>query len=345
MFKKNILEFSQEELEEWCLAQGEKKFRTKQLQQWLWAKGAISFAEMSNLSLVFREKLDQYFKIFWPTIVKFQQSKDGTFKFLIKLEDEECIESVLIPESKHYTLCVSSQVGCALGCTFCHTGQMGFKRNLKAYEIVSQVVLAKKFLQENKIELPLRNIVYMGMGEPLLNWDEVEKSLQILRSEYGLGFSRRKITLSTVGIKKNLLKFAESKLARLALSLHAPTQDLRSKVMPKAARWNLKELIATLKIYPLDKRERITIEYLLLKGVNDTLEHALQLVKLLRDVRCKINLISYNPWPGSKYEKPAHKDILAFEKVLWANNYTALLRKSKGEDILAACGQLRAAAR
>lgn len=342
MVKKNILELSWEELEEWCLAQGEKKFRTRQVWQWLWSKGASSFAEMSNLSLCFREKLDQHFKIFWPRIVKFQQSKDGTFKFLIRLEDEECIESVLIPESKHYTLCVSSQVGCVLGCTFCHTGRMGFKRNLKAFEIVAQVILAKKFLQENKIELPLRNIVYMGMGEPLLNWPEVKKSLQILRSEDGLGFSRRKITLSTVGIKKNLLKFAESKLARLALSLHAPTQELRSKIMPKAATWNLEELIFTLRDYPLDKRERITIEYLLLKGVNDTPEHAWQLVKLLRGVRCKINLISYNPWPESKYAKPLQESILAFEKILWKNNYTALLRKSKGEDILAACGQLRA---
>lgn len=331
------------ELEEWCLAQGERGFRAKQIWNWLWQKGVSDFSLMTNLSLTLRRSLAGSFSLEWPTIVKWLRSKDHTFKFLLRLEDGEYIESVLIPEKDHNTLCVSSQVGCTLGCKFCHTGTMGFKRNLKAFEIAGQAVLGRQFLLRQGVEIPLRNVVYMGMGEPLLNWAEVKKSLEILRSEQGLGFSRRRITLSSVGIKGILEEFGQSKLALVAISLHAPTQELREKLMPKAARWPLSELLQALKRYPLEKRERITFEYLLLKGINDTPKDAQLLAKLLQGLRCKINLIAYNSWPGSKYERPEEDRILAFEKVLWANNLTAILRKSKGQDILAACGQLRAA--
>ncbi|MDQ7032898.1 MAG: 23S rRNA (adenine(2503)-C(2))-methyltransferase RlmN [Desulfonauticus sp.] len=338
----NILAWSKSDLEAWFVGQGEKRFRVSQVWQWLWGKGAKDFGQMTNLSLGLRENLKKHFYIYWPKIERVYQSKDGTYKFLILLEDGQVIETVLIPEKDHYTLCVSSQVGCSLACTFCHTGQMGFVRNLRAYEIVSQVILAKKFIAEQKLSFALRNIVYMGMGEPLLNWSEVKKSLGILLDENTLNYSKRRITVSSVGIPKVLEEFARSGLAMVAISLHAPSQTLRKKLMPKAARYELSELIQVLQNYPLKPRERITIEYVLLKDVNDTPAHALELVKLLKKVRCKINLIRYNPWPGSPYQAPEPERILSFEKILWDNNFTAILRKSKGDDILAACGQLRA---
>jgi 23S rRNA (adenine2503-C2)-methyltransferase len=301
---------------------------------------------MTNLSKPLRKILAQNFNIIWPEIREIKESSDGTVKFLLSLEDEKLIETVLIPEKDHYTLCLSSQVGCALACTFCSTGQMGFKRNMLSHEIAAQILVAQDYLaraataQKKNTPGHLTNLVFMGMGEPLLNWKEVKKALQIINHPLGLNFSRRKITLSTVGIKGVLQEFGQSKLALLAVSLHAPTQELRQKIMPKAARWDLKELVSVLADYPLPRRERITIEYVLLGGVNDRPEHARQLVRLLSRVKCKINLIAYNPGPNSKYSAPEKKDILKFEQILWSKGMTAILRKSKGQDISAACGQL-----
>ena len=301
---------------------------------------------MTNLSKPLRKILAQNFNIIWPEIREIKESSDGTVKFLLSLEDEKLIETVLIPEKDHYTLCLSSQVGCALACTFCSTGQMGFKRNMLSHEIAAQILVAQDYLaqaataQKKNTPKHLTNLVFMGMGEPLLNWKEVKKALQIINHPLGLNFSRRKITLSTVGIKGVLQEFGQSKLALLAVSLHAPTQELRQKIMPKAARWDLKELVSVLADYPLPRRERITIEYVLLGGVNDRPEHARQLVRLLSRVKCKINLIAYNPGPNSKYSAPEKKDILKFEQILWSRGMTAILRKSKGQDISAACGQL-----
>ena len=301
---------------------------------------------MTNLSKPLRKILAQNFNIIWPEIREIKESSDGTVKFLLSLEDEKLIETVLIPEKDHYTLCLSSQVGCALACTFCSTGQMGFKRNMLSHEIAAQILVAQDYLaqaataQKKNTPKHLTNLVFMGMGEPLLNWKEVKKALQIINHPLGLNFSRRKITLSTVGIKGVLQEFGQSKLALLAVSLHAPTQELRQKIMPKAARWDLKELVSVLADYPLPRRERITIEYVLLGGVNDRPEHARQLVRLLSRVKCKINLIAYNPGPNSKYSAPEKKDILKFEQILWSKGMTAILRKSKGQDISAACGQL-----
>jgi len=304
---------------------------------------------MTNLSKPLRKILAQNFSIIWPEIREIKESSDGTVKFLLSLENEKLIETVLIPEKDHYTLCLSSQVGCALACTFCSTGQMGFKRNMLSHEIAAQILVAQDYLaqaataataQKKNTSKHLTNLVFMGMGEPLLNWKEVKEALQIINHPLGLNFSRRKITLSTVGIKGVLQEFGQSKLALLAVSLHAPTQELRQKIMPKAARWNLKELVSVLADYPLPRRERITIEYVLLGGVNDRPEHAKQLVRLLSRVKCKINLIAYNPGPNSKYRAPEKKDILKFEQILWSRGMTAILRKSKGQDISAACGQL-----
>jgi 23S rRNA (adenine2503-C2)-methyltransferase len=307
---------------------------------------------MTNLSKSLREELAQNFNIIWPEVREIQESKDGTVKFLLSLEDKELIETVLIPEKDHYTQCLSSQVGCPLACTFCSTGQMGFKRNMEGYEIAAQILVAQNYLaqaaqaatsaaaQKKNSPKYLTNLVFMGMGEPLLNWKRVKCALHIINHPLGLNFSRRKITLSTVGIKGVLQEFARSRLALLAVSLHAPTQSLRQQIMPEAARWDLKEFVSTLADYPLPRRERITIEYVLLGGLNDRPEHARQLVRLLSRVKCKINLIAYNPGPNSKYRAPEKKDILKFEQILWSKGMTAILRKSKGQDINAACGQL-----
>jgi len=327
----------------WLKELGEPRFRVSQIYQWLWAKGGKDFVQMTNLSLKLRQQLAQNFIIRWPKLAKVQVSQDGTRKFVLVLDDEKSIESVLIPERDHYTLCLSSQVGCVMSCRFCHTGQMGFERNLEVYEILAQVVLAREYVKQENLALPLRNIVFMGMGEPLLNWSNLEKSLHLLRNDKYFNFSRRRLTVSTVGIKDKLKKFGQSRLGMLAFSLHAPNQTLRKQLMPKAANWELKEIIAALRNYPLEKRERITIEYVLLDRVNDSRECALQLAKLLSGLRCKVNLISYNPWPGSLFARPKKERILAFEQVLWSKGITAILRKSKGDDILAACGQLRTA--
>ncbi|MBT8762561.1 23S rRNA (adenine(2503)-C(2))-methyltransferase RlmN [Desulfohalobiaceae bacterium Ax17] len=337
---KNILSLNFDQISHWLINRGEKEFRAKQLWPWLWAKRVKDFSLMTNLSKPLRKILAQNFCIKWPEVRDIKESKDGTVKFLLALEDEKLIETVLIPEKDHYTQCLSSQVGCSLACTFCSTGQMGFKRNMYSHEIAAQILVAQDYLQKKNSPKHLTNLVFMGMGEPLLNWKEVREALQIINHPLGLNFSRRKITLSTVGIKGVLQDFGQSKLALLAVSLHAPTQELREKIMPKAARWDLNELVSVLAEYPLARRERITIEYVLLGGVNDTPEHARQLVRLLSRVKCKINLIAYNPGPDSKYRAPEKKDILKFEQILWSKGMTAILRKSKGQDISAACGQL-----
>lgn len=240
-----------------------------------------------------------------------------------------------------YALCISSQVGCAMGCTFCHTAKMGFVRNLTPAEILGQLQVARHHLGDNRPDKPIiRNLVFMGMGEPLLNFKNLKKALSMAHHKLGLAFSARRITVSTCGIKQGLLELGNSNLAFLAISLHAPNQELRSKLMPKAANWQLSDLLTTLKDYPLKARELITFEYLLLGGVNDSPAQALELAKLVQQAKGKLNLIAFNPIGESPYKAPSPETILAFEKVLWSRGVTAILRKSKGQDISAACGQL-----
>ncbi len=339
----NILSFSHEELTDLLTGWGENAFRANQLWQWLWQKRVQNFQQMSNLPQKLRGRLDEMFTIFWPRPEKISRSQDGTVKFLLQLKDGAHIESVLIPEKTHYTLCISSQVGCALGCTFCCTGKQGFTRNLAAWEIAAQALVAQEYLDKNPAKTDLKNLVMMGMGEPLLNWDEVQKSFTLLGSPEGLNFSRRRMTLSSVGINGPLQSFAKADIALPAISLHAPSQKLRQKIMPGASRaLDLDKLIKILKTYPLRPRERITIEYILLGNVNDSPDHARQLVRLLSGLRCKINLIAYNEGAGNGYKAPTQEGVLAFEKILWDKGMTAVLRKSKGADIAAACGQLSA---
>lgn len=344
----NLINLSYPELEALFVKQlSEPKFRARQVWQWIWQKLVLDFDSMSNVSKELRAKLKDIACISWPKIIKRENSSDGTIKFLLELDDLASIETVLIPSRQvngriRMTQCLSSQVGCPMSCTFCSTGYMGFERNMSAGEILGQVMVARNYLGDARPEHPIiKNLVFMGMGEPLLNFTELMKSLHTLNDSYGLNFSPRRITVSTCGIKKGLLELGESGLAFLALSLHAPNQALREKIMPKAARWPLDDIIRTLEKYPLKTRERITFEYLLLGGINDSIEHAKELASLVTKIKGKLNLISYNAIDGSYYASPSAEDILAFEKILWAKKITAVLRKSKGQDINAACGQLK----
>lgn len=345
----DILNMTYEELERFMVHDlGEPKFRAMQVWQWLWQKNGSSFEAMTNVSKNTRARLAETAEIRLPEIVRVQQSDDGTEKLLLRLHDGALIETVIIRStnkdgSVRVAQCLSCQVGCAMGCTFCSTGRMGFVRNMTAGEILGQVLVARARLGDNRVDHPIiRNVVFMGMGEPLLNLKEVTRSLHMLHDNKGLDFSPRRATVSTCGIEKGLQELGDSGLAFLAVSLHAPNQAIREQIMPKAAHWPLDELMAALAAYPLKTRERITFEYLLLGGVNDQPEHARELARRVAHVKGKLNLIAYNPSGGQPYKAPTPEAILAFEKILWARGVTAILRQSKGQDIKAACGQLAA---
>ena len=344
----DILNLTFPELEDFMHgALGEPRFRAAQVWQWLWQKMARDFEEMTNVSKSARRRLAETAVIRWPEVRKIAKSADGTEKFLLALHDGALVETVLIPSvsrdgTTRNALCLSCQVGCAMGCVFCATGGQGFARNMSMSEILGQVLIARKQLGDLRPDKPkLRNLVFMGMGEPLLNLRELMRSLETLNDTHGLCFSPRRISVSTCGIEKGLRELGDSGLAFLAVSLHAPNQELRAKIMPKAANWRLDDLLHALSDYPLKTRERITFEYLLLGGVNDGPEHARELVRLLSRLKAKLNLIVYNPTPDSPYTAPSPERVRAFEKILWEKNVTAIVRKSKGQDINAACGQLK----
>ncbi|MDR2160829.1 MAG: 23S rRNA (adenine(2503)-C(2))-methyltransferase RlmN [Desulfovibrio sp.] len=344
----SLLELTLPELTRFCTEElGQSAYRARQIWQWIWRKRARSFAEMSDLSLALRERLAAVAALDRPSVAAREESRDGTVKFLLRLADGEQVETVLIPSFSQdgrprLTLCLSCQVGCAMGCTFCGTGAMGFSRNMSCGEILSQVLLARDFLGDSPHRPLLRNLVFMGMGEPLLNLTQVLRSLEILNSDSGLAFSHRRITVSTCGLPQGLEELGASGRAYLAVSLHAPSQELRAALMPRAAAWPLADLLQALRSYPLKARERLTFAYLLLGGVNDTPEHARSLARILTPLRGKLNLIVYNQVPGSAYRAPLPEDVLAFEEILWGSKITTVLRKSMGADISAACGQLRA---
>ncbi|MBQ7586123.1 MAG: 23S rRNA (adenine(2503)-C(2))-methyltransferase RlmN [Desulfovibrionaceae bacterium] len=345
----NILDLTYSELEDYFVKTlQEPKFRTLQVWQWLYKKLCQDFEGMSNLKVTARLSLKEHFTLTWPEIVETKTSQDGTKKLLLKLSDGSLIETVLIPTYDHagkvrYAQCLSTQVGCPMGCTFCATGATGFTRNLTHAEIVGQVLVGKKELSDLRSDRPiLKNVVFMGMGEPLLNLNNLLRALTSLNHKQGLAFSPRRITVSTCGIKEGLEELGKSGLCYLAVSLHAPNQALRAKIMPKASQFELKDLISALKNYPLKPREFITFEYLLLKNVNDSLQEAQELAKLVSQLKGKLNLIIFNPSKDLPYEAPDPKTVLAFEEVLWQKKLTAIVRESKGQDIAAACGQLRA---
>ncbi|BBB33651.1 23S rRNA (adenine2503-C2)-methyltransferase [Thermotomaculum hydrothermale] len=329
-----------EELQENPFFSEEKPFRIKQIAQWVYTKSEFDFDNMTNLSKQFREKLKGNVEILSIEKAGANTSKDGTTKYVFKLRDGLFIESVLIPMNEgKVTFCISSQVGCAMGCKFCKTATMGFIRNLTPSEIVSQVLLLKKYA--NLPEKKKFNIVFMGMGEPLHNTENVFKAIQILTDKNLMDLSPRRITISTSGLIEGIKKLANFPIkVRLAISLNASKEKQREEIMPVTKGNPLSKLIDTLRKFPLSNRDRITFEYVLLKDFNDKKEDALRVYKLLKGIKYKINLIPFNPYPGSKFDKPEEKKVLEFQKILTDRGINAIIRKSKGEDISAACGML-----
>jgi 23S rRNA (adenine2503-C2)-methyltransferase len=337
----NIKTFPHDELQTKFIELGLKKYRAAQVLKWIYAQNARSFEEMSNIAKSEREMLSSLFIISSPKIVRTEVSVDGTRKFLFELEDLHAIESVLIPDEDRQTLCISSQVGCQQGCRFCLTGSGGFVRNLESYEIVDQVLEIGHMLHQEQSR-GITNIVLMGMGEPLANFDNVVRALKVITSEIGLEISPRRVTVSTDGLVPEIEKLGASGLrVNLAVSLNATTDEVRSQIMPVNRRYPIKELIAATKRFPLEPRRRITFEYVMLKNVNDSPEDALRLAQLLRGIKCKVNLIPFNPFSGSEFGRPDDVVVHRFKKILGDHNYTALVRESRGRDISAACGQLR----
>lgn len=324
-----------EELSALLAEMGQKPFRAKQIVRWIYGRGVTSFAAMTDLSKDFREALTTRATIsdWQPEVV--EQSSDGTRKYLFRLDDGQTVESVRIPmEGERATLCISTQVGCAMQCVFCLTGSFGLVRNLEPAEIVNQVCAALK-------DGPINNIVLMGMGEPLHNLDNVVKALQILFLDDGFGYGARKVTLSTSGLVPQMRELGQRIRVNLAVSLNATTDAVRDELMPINRRYPLKELMAACRDYPLQSRERITFEYILIRGVNDTRQDAKRLVGLLHGVKAKVNLIPYNEHEGSSFRAPLPESIEAFQTYLLDRNIVAIRRSSKGQDISAACGQLK----
>jgi 23S rRNA (adenine2503-C2)-methyltransferase len=340
--KINLLNFTSKELETFFVNLGEKAFRGQQLIKWVHQLGIIDFDKMSNFSLKLRQYLIENTIIQLPTIVKEQVSTDGTRKWLLMLEDGKHIETVFIPEEDRGTLCVSSQVGCPLNCTFCATGSLGLQRNLTVAEIIGQLWLAIRLLSSDKTTRThvVTNVVFMGMGEPLLNFSNVVKAVDLMLDDNAYGLSKYRVTVSTCGITPEIKHLRQVSPVALAISLHAPNDSLRSQLMPINKRYPLKDLIAACDNYFTDERRKVTIEYIMLSGVNDGIEHAKQLVKLLKNGLYKVNLIPGNRISGTKYAPSSKEVIDRFRNVLLDAGLNTITRKSRGGDIAAACGTL-----
>ena len=338
--KKDIRKLSLEDLEKYLISQGEKSFRAKQIYEWLWKKNAHGFDDMTNLSKKLREDLNQAFTIDNAEVDLMQKSDDGTIKNAVKLFDGNIVESVLIPTSTRTTACVSCQVGCSLNCSFCATARLKRMRNLTAAEIVDQVVLIDKQSREY-FDRPLSNIVYMGMGEPMMNYNEVVKSIRMITSPEGLGMSPRRITVSTSGIPKMIEKLTNEDLkVGLAVSLHSAVEEIRNKIMPFTDKFPLTDLLASLQYWYSKTKSIITFEYLVWKGINDTNSDIDALVRFCKKVPCKINLIEYNSIDDGDFQQADPEVIDAYIETLERNDIVVNVRRSRGKDIDAACGQL-----
>ena len=352
--KKNLIGLPREQLKQ-CLRdvgipEKQLNMRSQQLWSWFYQKGHTSFATMTNMSKSVSDLLADHFTLERPEIVSRQISVDGTRKYLIKLSGGHEVEMVYIPEADRGTLCVSSQVGCTLTCTFCHTGTQKLVRNLTAGEIVSQVLLCRDDLQEwphhdtqnSSGKRLLSNIVFMGMGEPLYNFDNVRDAAKIMTDGEGLSLSRRRVTLSTSGVVPEIYKAGEEIGCMLAISLHATTDDVRNTLVPINKKWNIETLLDACRNYPrASNAERITFEYVMLKGINDSDEDAYRLIELLKGIPAKVNLIPFNPWPNAPYECSSNRRIQTFGDIINAAGYASPVRAPRGRDILAACGQLK----
>jgi 23S rRNA (adenine2503-C2)-methyltransferase len=345
--KRDLIGLSRTEMEAEMTAIGEKPFRGRQLWRWVYNRGVTDFAAMTDLAKDFRARLTGSHTVTRPRVVSAQISRDGTRKWLLAFSDGQQVETVYIPEEDRGTLCISSQVGCTLTCKFCHTGTQRLVRNLSAGEIVGQVMLARDELGDWSAPPEGRritNIVMMGMGEPLYNYDNVAGAVRLMMDGDGIAISKRKITLSTSGVVPEMARCGEELGVNLAVSLHAVTDDVRTAIMPINKKYPLAELIAACRAYPgVNNARRITFEYVMLKDINDSEADAHGLVRLLRGIPAKVNLIPFNPWPGSLYACSERRDIECFAKILNAAMIAAPIRATRGQDIMAACGQLKSA--
>jgi len=339
--RTNLLEFDRTALAAWFVALGEKPFRATQVLKWIYQQGCDDFERMTNLSRELRSRLAAVACIEAPTVADAQVSADGSRKWLLQLADGNRIETVYIPEDDRATLCVSSQVGCSLNCSFCSTAQQGFARNLTTAEIIGQVWRAAvELARDPAAPRPVSNVVLMGMGEPLLNLDQVVPAMNLMQDDFAFGLSKRRVTLSTAGVVPGLHELARRADVSLALSLHAPNDALRSELVPLNRKYPIAEVLAACRDYVGDGRRRVTIEYVMLDGVNDLDEHARALVRLLREVPAKVNLIPFNPFPNTRYRRSSPARIDRFRAILNDAGIVTITRRTRGDDIDAACGQL-----
>ncbi len=343
--KTDLRNLTQQKLVEYVQSLGQPAFRGKQILPWLYRPGTIDFSAMTDLAKEFRKTLEENAFISSFSNPLLQKAADGCVKFGFPLDDGNIVESVLIPEPDRNTLCISSQVGCAMKCAFCLTGTMGFTRNLRVAEIVNQVCSVRDYLLKQPKETLIgpdrvTNVVFMGMGEPLNNFTNVIDALSLLTEQKGLDLTTRKLTVSTCGIVPKLRELGEKTSINLAISLHSVKNEVRSSLMPVNKKYPVEMLLAACRDFPMPKRKRIMFEYTLLEGINDSLDDAKILAKKLRGIPCKINLLSYNACPQLPYKSPNREKILAFQKVLLDAHYTVFIRTSRGADISAACGQL-----
>ena len=336
--KQNLLDLDRDGLETFFNEIGEKPFRATQILKWIHQMGVSDFEQMTNLSKVLRSRLAEIAEVKVPDIVLEQKSDDGTYKWVLELDGQNRIETVFIPEEGRGTLCVSSQVGCALECTFCSTGQQGFNRNLSTAEIIGQVWVAVRALEG---EARITNVVMMGMGEPLLNFNNTVASLSLMMDDFAYGLAKRRVTVSTSGVVPALLRLADVSEASLAISLHATNDTLRDELVPINKKYPIAELLDACQYYIKDdKRRKITFEYVMLSGINDSVEEAHELAKLLEDIPSKVNLIPFNPFPSTQYRRSSNNAIHRFTDVLKEAGLVTTTRKTRGDDIDAACGQL-----
>ena len=340
--KTNLLNYDLPALTEYFQQIGQKPFRAKQVMRWIHQAGASSFDEMTDLAKALRAELQQHAELAVPALMTAQESQDGTRKWLLDVGTGNGVETVFIPEAERGTLCISSQIGCALECTFCSTGRQGFNRNLSAAEIIGQLWWANKAMGVTpKNERVISNVVMMGMGEPLANFDNVVTALSIMLDDHGYGLSRRRVTVSTSGMVPQMDRLKEVMPVALAVSLHASNDAVRDEIVPLNKKYPLKELMAACQRYLVKApRDFVTFEYVMLDGINDKPQHARELLSLVKDVPCKFNLIPFNPFPNSGYNRSSNENIRVFREILQEAGLVVTVRKTRGDDIDAACGQL-----
>lgn len=341
--KVNLLGLDKKAMQDFFVSVGEKPYRAEQVLKWIHFNGAQDFEAMTNISKALRQKLADIAEITLPQVLFEKAAADGTYKWLLRLSDGNCIETVFIPEKTRGTLCISSQVGCILNCDFCSTGKQGFNRNLTTAEIISQLWIAVRKLSKNGglHDHTVTNVVMMGMGEPLLNFDNVIPALYLMLDDFAYGLSKRRVTVSTAGVVPAMVQLREATDVALAVSLHAPNDELRNEIVPLNKKYPLKDLMEVCKTYFKDEpRRSITMEYVMLDGVNDTPLHAKQLINILKDVRSKVNLIPFNPFPHTDYKRSSDNAIHLFRDILMKAGLNTTVRRTRGDDIDAACGQL-----